>query len=376
MQDTERDAPQTMSDAFDQGVEELDQAAAPSPQGTGGTTPAAPTPEEPPVSDQPATTGQPRDQSGRFAPKSSESPAPVEESPAAAPASPEPEPAEVDLSAFKPFAFKAGGQEVPLEGSAVSDTGAWFPAPLLPKLSQLLSQGAQAPDLGRHYAQLRQQDRQTHQQALDAKTAELTAAQELIGEFDNLRKQAASDPEAVLAFLMDERGWQLWQSKAQQKIQEAKLASFTQREQERQREGERERQLPLMQADFSRTLDGVLQQAQAQGIALDRAKLEQKLLPSWEMMFRPATEQDVQRGFTGRVGETLFDSGPIYREVQWAMELAKSYQPKPQPKVVKTNALPPSAKTNAPGPQTPGAKKDPKHYGSASEAFESAFADT
>lgn len=366
MADQDGVAPATMAEAFDQGAEEVE--AAPSPA-------VVPTPEAPaevpkPDASEPEAQGQPRTPDGKFAAKpAAEAPADVQPDAEAAPA--EPEPAAVDLSQYPPLTFRAAGRELPFEGSVASENGAWFPKEVLPQLTRQLAAAVHASELGNRYHTEKQQLIAQHTEAVEGIKAELGAKDALIAQFDVLRKEAKVDPQGVIDFLLDDRGWELWQSKAQQKIQDAKLAQLSKKEEARQAEATKQQQMPLMQRDFSTALDGLLGEAKAQGVTLDRAEMEQRLLGMWDRMFRPATDAEVSQGF--RPGEMLFDKGPMLEEIRWAMRWAqKAVPPAPKP-VVKTNPVPPAARNKAPTAGTVGEKKEAPSFNSAREAFESAF---
>lgn len=372
MTDQDGVAPTTMAEAFDMGAEEVEVAGSPTPSPTPEPVPESPKPE---TVSEPEVQGQPRSPDGKFASKpAADAPAPVEGEPVAETAPAEPEPAAVDLSSYSPFTFRAAGRELPFEGSLASEHGAWFPKDSLPQLARQLAAAVHATELGQRYSTERKALEAQHSEQMESVKVELTATQNLVAQFDILRQQALTDPEGVIAFLQDQRGWDLWLAKSEKAKQDAQLALLKRKDESRNQEQTRQNQMPLMQRDFSTTLDGLMQEATKLGYPLDRSKLEGRLTSQWDRIFRPATEQDIQNGYPGKVGEMLFDKGPMIAEVRWAADLLQAARPKDVPKpVAKTNPVPPAARSKAPSQGTVGEKKETPTYANAKEAFESAF---
>lgn len=114
--------------------------------------PAAPDADEldPADDEQPSddpTPGQPRDESGKFAPKTGNPPAP-----AGTPAPPPAPPA-------TPFRFRSVGQEIPLDGATMTPTGDLvISKSALPQVQQLLARGHEQATVGRQREQQYQRE--------------------------------------------------------------------------------------------------------------------------------------------------------------------------------------------------------------------------
>ncbi len=261
-----------------------------------------PEPEQAPPSE-PETPGQPRDDSGRFAPKQGDVPAPAG-SPAPPSALPEP----------TPFRFRSSGQEVAIEGAHVTPSGDLvIPKSAVAQAQQLFARGHEQATVGRQReAQFQRQLREAQEEAKRPSEAQVRAnvvATELAKVLD-------SDDELV-KFINDPQGYreslrlrvenQMYRQTAQ--MQQDRQSARSQQEQQEHVQQMQAEQIPTMVREFSE-----LPELKGKLTAEDLAHAEQHFSAFAGQLVRPATREEaqslgVQEGSLIRVQE------PIYRHL-------------------------------------------------------------
>lgn len=265
--------------------------------------PAAPESDEPdPDESQPSDDvqpGQPRDESGKFAPKTGNPPAP-----AGIPAPPSAPPA-------TPFRFRSVGQEVPLDGANITPTGdLLISKAALPQVQQLLARGHEQATVGRQREQQYQREiAQAKAQAgrpTEKEVRATTLASELARVMDS--------NEEMLKFLENPDGYrenlrlrvenQLYKQTSE--FQKEQQSSRSQVEQEQQISQARETEVPNMIREFANLPDlkGKLTDD-------DITEAEEHFSAFRDQLVRPATREEaqslgVQEGAIIRVQEPVY----------------------------------------------------------------------
>jgi hypothetical protein len=316
--------------------------------------PAASTAGAPSAEPAPAEGSQPRDDAGRFAPKSADTaPAvaePALQEPQAKPsespapqAEPTPEPApdlQAQIDALPAFQYRADGEPVEIPGSKVGPDGAFIPKAAFLDLQRTLS-------AGRLYPKRHQEWRRETDAANEEAAAQKDAWEFVIGFFDKKAAEGglvdwAQKAELEYPILREQAQARYWERKA--KAAEKGLSSVTQQQ-----------QAALLRPQMDAALEGALQEF---GTGLDAGDVKELFdtlrRPDYEAALFPTAPEDMPE-YGIRKGERIINRQLVRDEAERLRRIVGRYKPNGQPTAspAETKAAAHNAAVQA------GAKKQP-----------------
>lgn len=289
-------------------VEEiLDDATQPEPD-RGTASPAASPGDEPSAT--PGGPATPSSEQEPPQPGTQPAPPPPEGGQAASPQAPG-----AAADAYPPLAYRAGGEEFEIPGSAVGEDGAFIPREVLGEVSRLISQGVYHE---RHWQQeLRNREAQATERvrAAEQKAAE---AEAILSSLDRLRQ---AGPEKMAEWLDGlERNWPLLMAEAKNQLLERQLQESSAAEQERQQIARGEELAPQIEDTLVATVEQLVGMPQYQG--LDGEQFLRRLVQTrLDQIFTEAEYDDPSRGI--RAGDVLVDYDVITSEADHEMGLLR-----------------------------------------------------
>ena len=304
----------------------------------------------------PAETGQPRDETGRFAPKPSPEASPVTEP------SPGGEPP-VEPAAPSPFAYKGDGQDVQIPGSESGPEGVFIPAAEVPHIQQLLAEGhAWAGSAQKYFHENSTRQQATERRAkaaeeqVQAVEAQLT---QVLGHFEQLVEASKDYPldrilESPMAqWLLDVRGgWGVLKAEAKTTRIEREHQAARERLQEIESREQEAQLRPKMDATLS---DHILALGGQAGLDRDAMEAIYADLNSPDyagVTWIKAPHDDPLNNISK--GETVLNLAIVQREIQRVTRMLAPYKTAtPAPAPVTSGAPPKTPATPVRKPTPP-----------------------
>ena len=341
------------------------------------TAPAAPAASEGPPSEPPAPQGpegepaaQPRDESGRFAPKPGETPS----APPGEPAAPS---AEAPPAQPSEFTYRADGADYVVEGSRVYPDGSvWLPAPVIEDLKAIVAEGiAHRGSWREREAEYQRQVEAVQQDAVQqiaAARQESERAKVTLDALDQLRRQG---PEKVAEWLDNlDRNWDLLMARAENQLlrnqyeqAQASTAGYAVEQQAQQ-------MVPQLETTLRQSLSALVARPEYRGLDADQmfTRLVQRDL---DRIFFEADEQtarhlNVPVGYPlvnyDVIEEAVRADADLLRQVSRATERNRPATP-PPPTVPAAGTATPSGEQSGPKFKT---REEMERYFESGQVFE------